>query len=330
MPAEVNPKKEQAKLEAAERTQWEHQRILSYKKLRYDYSSYSPEDYYRGIFERDCLQYRPAKDVSKGEARKSLHIGLAERIKAQLNPAQKAEIDERIKAEMKRLQVQIDTINQHKREQCNNFNERLRAKIDSKKKAFLNGSPLEVRNYYTFVIEGDNYSVDGVHRYETQFSVKHHRADKRLVIDYQFPAFEDIPKIKEWAVNKNNEIVAKQFSQKDMLEIYEGIIMDLTVRVLGLVFDSDNHDVISEAIFNGYCEYSEVQSPPTFILSVLVQKKQFDFTKVNRADFSSKHEIAKFESVKYLGDIRTESPTKELLERPPLRPILPIQSNIYL
>ena len=292
MPAEVNPEKEQAKLEAAERTQWEHQRILSYKKLRYDYSSYSPEDYYRGIFERDCLQYRPAKDVSKGEARKSLHNGLAERIKALLNSAQKAEIDERLKAEMKRLQVQIDTVNQSKREQCNRFNKRLCANIDSRKRAFVNGSPLEVRNYYTFVIAGDNYSVDGVHRYETQFPVKHHRADKRLVIDYQFPAFEDIPNIKEWAVNKNNEIVAKQFSQKDMLEIYEGIIMDLTVRVLGLVFDSDNHDVISEAIFNGYCEYSEVQSPPTFILSVLVQKKQFDFTKVNRADFSSKHVYA--------------------------------------
>lgn len=330
MPAEVNPEKEQAKLEAAERTQWEHQRILSYKKLRYDYFSYSPEYYYRGIFERDCRQYRPAKDVSKGEARKSLHIGLAKRIKAQFNFAQKAEIDERIKAEMKRLQVQIDTVNQTKREQCNSFNERLWANIDSRKRAFVDGSPREVKSYYTFVIAGDDYSVDGVHRYETQFSVKHHCAAKRLVIDYQLPAFEDIPNIKEWAVNKNNEIVAKQFSQKDMLEIYEGIIMDLTVRVLGLVFDSDNHDVISEAIFNGYCEYSEVQSPPTFILSVLVKKKQFDFAKVNRADFSSKHEIAKFESVKYLGDIYTESPTKELLERPPLKPILPIQSNIYL
>jgi hypothetical protein len=329
MAVKNDPEKEQAKLEAEGLTQFELQRIRSYRKLRYNYVPDSSLDYYDSIFKRDYLRYKPKRDANKRDARKSLRIGLLKSIKARFNPEEKKKIDNCLEAERMRLQEFIDVANQRERERCNRVNRSLDTQITNQKQALAKGSLIQAKEYFSAILLEDDYSLDGKYRYEVNCSVSYIKEIKRLVIDYRLPTLYEIPDTKEWKVDKNNELVEKLFTKREFLELYEEILLDLAIRVIGLAFDSDDQQIVSEIVFNGTCVYTDVSDDVIFIISILVTKKEFETSNIRRADFSSKAALSKFSKVVYLGDINADTPPKALTDRPPLSAIIPIQSNLY-
>lgn len=324
-----NPEKEQAKREAGDCTQWELQRILSYEKLRYNYVSGSSRDYYNSIFERGGQKYKPKRDANKRDARKSLQIGLVTSIKARFNPAEKKTMDNRLEEEKMRLQEQVDEDNRREHERCNRVNSRLGTQIANQKQSLAKGSMVQAKEYFSAVMQNDDYSLDGENRYEVNCSVRYIRPLRRLVIDYRLPTPDEIPDTKEWKVDKNNELVEKPFPKGEFLVRYEKIILDLAIRVIGLAFDSDDQQIVSEIVFSGFCVYANVPDDVIFIISMLVTRNEFETSNIRRADFSSKAALSKFSQVVYLDDINADTPPKALTDRPPLSAIIPIQSNLY-
>ena len=150
---------------------------------------------------------------------------------------------------------------------------------------------------------------------------------KRLVIDYNLPLMEQISRIKEWKVGKDNEVSPKDMNKTDYLEMYERVLFDLSIRTVGILFDSDNRNVINEIVFNGSCIYSEWQNMPTVILSFLISKNQYSYELIRKLDYVSKAEIAKLDMVSYLDDIRGTKAPADLWETPPSKLVVPIQST---
>lgn len=117
--------------------------------------------------------------------------------------------------------------------------------------------------------------------------------------------------------------------KKEYLKLYEQIIMDLTIRVISLVFGSDDMNVIPEIVFNGSCVYNDMDGP-VVILSVLVKRKAIDLSRIRKMDFDSKATMSRFSEIRCLGDIKSDAPPTALLEAPPLNFITPIESNLSI
>lgn len=82
-------------------------------------------------------------------------------------------------------------------------------------------------------------------------------------------------------------------SKTDYLELYERVLLDLSLRAVGILFGSDNRNVLNEIVFNGSCVYSDWQDLPTIILSFLMSKNRYSFGRARRMDCVSKSELAK-------------------------------------
>ncbi len=328
MSAKNDPEKEQIKLEADKRTQWELQRIISYRELRYNYVRGNSENYYNSIYERNSQSYKPQRNASKRDARKSLHIGLLTSFKTQFDPEEKKEMNNCLEAERIRLQEYIDAANQREYERCDRVNNNLKIKLINQKQALAKRSMVQANEYFFTVIQSDCYSLDGEYRYEVDCSVRYIRPQKRLIIDYRLPTHDELSNTKEWQVNKNKELVEKPFPKGEFLVLYEKIILDLAIRVIGLAFDSDDLKIVSEIVFNGFCLYDNVPDNIVFILTALVTREKFNTSAICRADYSSKTAISKFVEVDYLDDINSDTPPKSLADKPPLKEIKPIQSNL--
>lgn len=147
------------------------------------------------------------------------------------------------------------------------------------------------------------------------------------MIDYRLPRSDEISGIKEWYVGKSYEIMPKEMNKTYYLELYERVLFDLSMRAVGILFTSDDRNVLDEIVFNGSSVYANWQTKPTIILSFQMSKSQYLYDRTRKMDFVSKAEISKLNNVKYLGDIHSEKPPAELLESPPSKLVVPIKTS---
>lgn len=327
MASNVNPElKRQAEEAAASNTEWERQRIDYYRSLRYDFSVTTVDSWLNDYYDKYVEVYRPQKDPSWNQIRKDADVGFFENVFAFLSSEKKKTITVKREQSRKKLQAKVDEANRIERDRCNRFNDRLNLEVSAKLGRFLQCDAMEVSEYFRFALLKDSYLLDGTETIPN-FNLLYVPEKKRLVIDYNFPLMEQISRTKEWKVGKDNEISPKDMNRADYLEMYERVLFDLSVRTVGILFESDNRNVINESVFNGSCLYSEWQNMPTVILSFLMSKSQYSYERVRKMDYVSKSEIAKLDTVSYLDDIHATKAPADLWETPPSKLVVPIQSS---
>lgn len=323
----VDPElKRQAEENAASRTEWERQRIDYYRSLRYEFQVTSVDQWLNSYYEQRKASYRPQKNPSWNQIRKDAGVGFFENIFAFISEDKKKTIAVRREKSRKKLQAQVDAANKREYEQCQRHNTQLDANIRGKLVRLMALDPLEVQDYFRHALERDSYLLDGS-EYPPDFNLKYVPERKRLVLDYKLPTMDHVSRIKEWKVGKNNEISPKELNKTDYLEMYERVLFDLSVRAVGIVFESDTRNVIEEVVFNGSCVYSDWQSMPTMILSFLVPKSSYASDRIRSMDFVSKIFISKLEQTAYLDNLANEKAPTDLWETPPSKLVVPIQSS---
>ncbi|MCD8016027.1 MAG: hypothetical protein LUG99_23290 [Lachnospiraceae bacterium] len=321
--------KEAVQNEASERTRRERNRIYSYSTLRVPCNMVTTRDYFEQEYASRRKRYKPEKDVSFQKARSATGISIWRYLKSRFSKEEKAKIDAEIKSSREQMQKDVEAGNRYEWERCERFNQELERKIDSRKEALTKGDSREIELYFDYVIQSDDYSVDNEVAYNLDYRIGFNEVTKRLVIDYRLPSCNEISDIKEWKVDKFLNVIPKSMPKKEYLKLYEQIIMDITIRVISLVFGSDDMDVISEIVFNGSCVYDDMDSP-VVILSVLVKRKAIDLPRIRKMDFDSKATMSRFSEIRYLGDIKSDAPPTALLDAPPLKLITPIESNLSI
>lgn len=314
-----------AQQEAFNRTEWEHQRLESYKSLRYDFHPVNVQYWYDKIFLEEKQYYKPLKYPSWNEIRKAAGVGFLDNINPFKSAEKKKNIEEKRNKAEKELKEKVDEENEKRKKWCNEYNDKLKATLDSRYRRFLAYDMDEISGYFNYVLRQDSYSFDG-NVFPIDFCLDYVDANKRLVVDYKFPTTIDISKIKEWSVNKFNEIIPKEMNKSDYLDLYERILFDLAMRVVGLLYYSDDKNVVNEIVFNGSCVYNNYQQKPTILLSFIIPKTQYSFERIKRIDFVSKSEIAKLEKVSYLDEITSSKPPAALGEEYPTKMVVPFES----
>lgn len=328
--ANISPEKQAALNYVADQNEYERRRILSYRSLRYSFTPFDSHYYYTLLFNENKALYRPQKDASSLRASKEAGISKWEYFKSRFNPDKKKIINEKIEAARIVLQEQIDTANAREWERCNEYNEDLRRDIQSYMSALQKGNPAQAKQYFSFVLSNDDYSVDDETRYSMDFDLSYHSESRRLIVDYRLPSISEISDIKEWKVKKDNSVEPKSMNKKEYSAMYEKIILDISIRVISLLAQSDDLGIIKEFIFNGLCVYEQYPNNALVILSVAVPRSRILSARINKMDFNSKSFFANSNKIRYIGDIASDKPANELMENPPLTEVKPIQSNIYL
>lgn len=318
--------RQEAEEVASYMTEQEHIRIESYRNLRWDFGVTTVDAWLNAYWREHESVFKPEKDPTWNEIRKDAGIGFLENMVSVFSSSKKKDIVAKKDKSRRKLQLEVDEANKRKQKRCDRANNRLKANISDKLTRFTACDEGEVEEYFCYALKQDLYMLDGI-ECTPNFNLLYIPEEKRLVVDYELPLMEDIPRTKEWKADKNNEIVPKNMNKSDYFEMYERIIFDISVRTVGILFDSDNMNVLNEIIFNGSCVYRDWQEMPTIILSFIIAKNRYSFERVQSMDFISKAEIAKLENVRYLGDIHSEKAPADLWETPPSKLITPFQSS---
>ena len=324
--AEMTPEKMAAQEDAYNRTEWEHQRIEYYYGLRYKFSCVDVDYWLDTLYDQQKAKYKAQKDPSWNQIRKEAGIGFFENVFAFISEEKRKAIESRKAEVKKRMQAEIDDTNAANRERCYAYNSRLRERLQLKLRRLTSHEPEEVEEYFTFVLNLDSFALDG-NEYSQNFNLVYNPQKKQLVIDYNLPTMDQVSQVKEWKVDKNNDVIPKLMNKTDYLEMYERVLFDLSMRAVGVLFLSDGNSVLNSVVFNGSCVYNNWQNRPTILISFEMPKSQYSYDRVSRMDCIGKAEIAKLKEVRYLDDIHSQKAPSDLWETPPSKLVVPIQSS---
>src|SRR5258708_35687787 len=120
--------------------------------------------------------------------------------------------------------------------------------LDKLKADFSKGSPQDIVEYFTLLIEASDYPDD----FPVDAKVAYVPESKQLVIEYDLPTLNVVPPVGEYKyVPKTDEIASKPRSEKQRKTIYAEVVAQVTLRTVFELFTTDKASYIETIVFNG-------------------------------------------------------------------------------
>lgn len=118
--------------------------------------------------------------------------------------------------------------------------------------------------------------------------IEYNPDNKVMVIDYQLPSPEDLPRLKEvkYLVSKD-EYQEKHITESASKKLYDGAIYQVCLRSIYELFQNDQIEALSAIAFNGIVESTDPatgQDVRACILSILVKKEEFSDINLTKID----------------------------------------------
>ncbi len=104
------------------------------------------------------------------------------------------------------------------------------------------------------------------------FDLVYDKESRSLIIEYTFPSFDEIPKLK-W---HTKTWIEQYYSESAMKKIYDKYILSVCIRILYELYNNDKHNYIEWIVFNGIVnsmDKSNGHNRTDCILSVSTEKK---------------------------------------------------------
>lgn len=307
----TNEQKELAQQIADEETANEQRRIQYYRSLKY---AYSPLDFDEYI----TLTERPLyPQPTKRSVYRDLRFSLLDRFRSLFDATTKDKIEKQVQRELEKQEKDYRVLLKKRN-----------TRIQNRHAALINGDPNEIIKFVQTSIENNPFVLGYTSQtFYQQFDLRLHRSAQTLVIDYDLPTSSEIPKTGSWKPEpKSGHAVQVPMKQTDFLALYETLLFDIALRIVGIAYRSYQHIHISSIIFNGYLSYEDKRFGKTgrsCILSVNIPRSQFDkIEDMNKC--VSKYFFSACEKAVYLGKLNSETPAKGLDTCPP-GDVIPLQ-----
>ena len=307
----TNEQKELAQQIADEETANEQQRIQYYRSLKY---AYSPLDFDEYI----TLTERPMyPQPTKRSVYRDLHYSLLDRFKSLFDAATKEKIEKQVQRELEKQEKEYRVLLQKRN-----------TRIQNRHAAFKKGDPNEIIKFVQMSIENNPFVLGySSQTFQQQFDLHFHSSSQTLVIDYDLPTSSEIPKTGSWKPEpKSGSAVQVPMKQTEFLALYETLLFDISLRIVGMVYRSYPHPHISGIIFNGYLPYEDYRfgkKSRSCILSANIPRSQFDkIEDMNKC--ISKFFFSACKKAVYIGKLNCETPAKGLDTCPPGN-VIPLQ-----
>ena len=307
----TNEQKELAQQIADEETANEQRRIQYYRSLKY---AYSPLDFDEYI----TLTERPLyPQPTKRSVYRDLRFSLLDRFRSLFDATTKDKIEKQVQRELEKQEKDYRVLLKKRN-----------TRIQNRHAALINGDPNEIIKFVQTSIENNPFVLGYTSQtFYQQFDLRLHCSAQTLVIDYDLPTSSEIPKTGSWKPEpKSGRAVQVPTKQTDFLALYETLLFDIALRIVGIAYRSYQHIHISSIIFNGYLSYEDKRFGKTgrsCILSVNIPRSQFDkIEDMNKC--VSKFFFSACEKAVYLGKLNSETPAKGLDTCPP-GDVIPLQ-----
>jgi len=156
--------------------------------------------------------------------------------------------------------------------------------VDDLKAAYREGDPSAIVTYTSMVLERSEYP-DG---FPQQFQLAYVPEPKELVVEYELPAPNVVPKTLEYRYVKAKDAVEEKGRKAaELKELYQDIVAAVCLRTLHEVFESDQHSHVQVAVFNGFArtiDPSTGRDVQPHLVSVRVIRDRFIELDLRRID----------------------------------------------
>ena len=187
--------------------------------------------------------------------------------------------------------------------------------IDLKKTQYVSCESGAVIDYCEMVLSNSQYPDT----FPKDFDLDYKPDAKILVVEYQLPALNALPTIKDVRyLTAKDEIQETYLSDKEVTKLYDALIYQMVLRTLHELFEADAANALDSIIFNGLVtaiDKSHGNETTGCIVSIQVTKPEF--MAINLAQVDPK---ACFKSLKGVGSSQLHSLT-------PIPPILQIDRH---
>lgn len=150
-----------------------------------------------------------------------------------------------------------------------------------------------------------------------EFDLDYNPTSKTLIVDYQLPAPDDLPRLKGIRYIANRDALEEQFlSAAQSSKLYDGVLYQIVLRTVHELFEADAVSALDVVVVNGMVtavDRSTGKAVTSCVLSLRANKVAF--LQINLAQVDSK---ACFKSLKGVG-------SSKLHGLSPVPPIMPLQ-----
>jgi restriction system protein len=160
------------------------------------------------------------------------------------------------------------------------FNEQL----DQMEHDFFANKADAVEFYFDHIIS----SVDLPEELDVQWNIEYNSESKILILDFDLPNKEDIPNLKQMKyVSARQEFTETYLKDKEVDQLFEDMLFQLSLRITNDVYVSDINDQINSIVFNGF--YSGInkstgKEETKCVMSLQTQKPNFLDINVKNVD----------------------------------------------
>ena len=162
--------------------------------------------------------------------------------------------------------------------QKNNFLQKqadFNAKIDQMKESYLSQNNDSIIEYCEMVLNNSEYP-DSFHK---NFELEYNPDNKILILEYELPAIECFPKVKEVKyIASRKELKESYISESQLNKMFDDAMYKITLRTIHELFEADVANAIEAISFNGWVKAinkATGKEENNCILSIQAKKNEF-------------------------------------------------------
>jgi restriction system protein len=189
------------------------------------------------------------------------------------------------------------------------------ARIDEHQAAYESLDPDSIAEYCELVLGQSQYPES----FPTEFELEYKPDTKTLVVEYQLPPLEALPRTKAVKyVQSRDEFQESQISDSALNRAYDGVVYQIALRTVHELFEADQIDALDAVVFNGWVRSTDRATgneANACIVSLQAGREEFLGINLGRVDPKTC-----FKSLKGVGSSKLHSLT-------PVAPLLHIDTK---
>lgn len=188
-------------------------------------------------------------------------------------------------------------------------------KIDQMHKDYLSKNPDLITEYCEMVLNNSHYPDS----FPKDFEIEYNPENRIIIIEYQLPSLEGMPKVKEVKyIASKNELKESFISESQQAKMFDECMFSIALRTIHELFEADKATALDAISFNGWVKAinkATGKEENNCILSLQVKKEEF-----RQIDLRNVDPKTCFRNLKGVSGSRLSSLT-------PIQPILQINRN---
>lgn len=170
------------------------------------------------------------------------------------------------------------------------------AAVDAKRVAYESANPNAIVEYCDFVLSASHYPD----YFPQEFDLDYVPTAKTLIVDYQLPSPDDLPRLKGVKYIANRDDFEEQFlSESKASKLYEDVLYQIVLRTVHELFEADAISALDAVVCNGMVTaVDRTTGKPVTSCVLSLRASRAEFLEINLAQVDPK---ACFKSLKGVG-----------------------------